>query len=403
MSNEIMMGRQPIFDRNYQVVAYEMLYQGVHPVMGDEMIVQVVVDTLINLGLENVAGALPVYFNIDESFLLNETEVTHMLPPEQAYFEILQTVQPTTAVLEACRRLKDKGYRLALNNVTSVEHARAFIDYVDVIKVDWINSDDPAEIIKEFRHYNVKFLAEKVDTYEAAEAAKNLNVDFYQGYFFCKPNTVSGSKPPESKISILRAMQQAMVATSIDDMFDVVRQDVSLSYRLLKYINTPFFALRREVQSVEQAMALLGLSNIRRWLVLLSMTSMGENKPQELIRQALWRAHFLETMARELGEKVVEDDFLTGLFSILDALLDCPIKESLDEVSLAEHVRDGLIDANSTMGEKLAVARALELGDWDLIRTFSEDGRRIKYTDITRLQTEAMHWADQQMLGLSTL
>ncbi|GAV19958.1 putative signal transduction protein containing EAL and modified HD-GYP domains [Mariprofundus micogutta] len=404
MSNEILIGRQPIFDRDYNVVAYEMLFRGGAQGSDVEMTSQVMVNAVMDIGLENIAGALPVFFNIDESFLLHETGLSQALPQQQVVLEVLEHVNPGPAVLEACRNLKDAGYTLALDDVISVEHARPFVDLVDIIKVDWIEAEeDPGNIISAFRHENVKFLAEKIDSYEEAEKAKALGFDLYQGYFYCKPDIVSGSKPPESRMSVLRAMQQAMTATSIDEMFDVVKQDVTLSYRLLKYINSAAFALRREVQSIEQALSLLGLSNIRRWLTLLTMTSLAENKPKELIRQALWRARFLEMLARAMGDEAIEDDFLTGLFSILDALLDCSMQESLVEVSLAEHVHNGLIDARSAMGEKLAVARALETGDWDVIRLFSNDGKRITYAELTRLQTESMLWADQQMAALSAL
>jgi len=403
MSDDIMIGRQPIFDRDFKVIAYEILYRGVETGTDTKKTAEAMISTMIDIGLEHVAGSLPVLFNVDRAFLLNETELMQALPPEQVYVEILETVPDDPEVLAACRSLKDKGYRLALDDVTSIEHARAFADYVDIIKIDWKLAEDPAAILKEFRRHDVRFLAEKVESFEDVESAKALNVDLYQGYFFCKPDTVSGSKPPESKMAILRAMQQAMSATSIDALFDVVRQDVSLSYRLLKYINSAAFGLRREIASIEQALSLLGLNNIRRWLTLLAMTSLAENKPQELIRQALWRARFLESLARQLGETIVDDDFLMGLFSILDALLDQSMQDSLQDISLADHVHNGLIDLHSPMGQKLALSFAIEQGDWDFIKSFTDDGRRIAYTDVTRLQAEAISWADEQVLALNAL
>ena len=403
MSNEMLIGRQPIFDREFKVIAYEVLYRGTKEEADAEKTAAVIVESLIDIGIEKLAGSLPLFFNIDEAFLLHETELTQALPPEQVYFEILETVEPTAAVLDGCRALRDKGYRVALDDVISIEQARPFIDCVDVLKIDWKAAENPAAIMREFRRHDVRFLAEKVETYEEMEAAKALNADLYQGYFFCKPQQVQGQKLPESKMSILRAMQQAMVATSIDQLFDVVRADVTLSYRLLKYINSAAFGLRREVASIEQALTLLGLNNIRRWLTLLAMTSLGESKPQELIRQALWRARFLESVAKALGEDVVDDDFLMGLFSILDALLDRSMEESLQEISLAEHVRDGLIDLTTPMGQKLALSFAIEQGEWDVVKAFTEDGRRIAYTDVTRMQAEAIQWADEQMSALSAL
>jgi len=403
MTDEIIIGRQPIFDRDFQVVAYEILYRGTEPATSMEKTAQVMINTLIDIGLDKISGLHPVLFNVDESFLLNETELTQALPPESVYIEILETVPPTADVLAACKRLNDKGYRLVLDDVISAEQVRPFIDLIDIIKIDWKDAEDPAAIMKEFRRHDVRFLAEKTETYEEVEAAKALNVDLYQGYFFCKANTVSASKPPESKVSILRAMQQAMSATSIDQLFDVVKQDVTLSYRLLKYINSAAFGLRREIASIEQALSLLGLNNIRRWLSLIAMTSLGENKPPELVYQALWRARFLESLARQLGESVVDDDFLMGLFSILDALLDQPMQDSLKEINLETDVHNGLIDLTSPMGQKLALSFAIEQGDWDYIKSFTDDGRRIAYTDVTRLQAEAVSWANEQIVALNAL
>ena len=402
-SNELIIGRQPIFDRDFKVIAYEVLYRGTKEEADAGKTASVIVEALVDVGIENIAGTHPLFFNIDAEFLLHETELTQALPPEQVYFEILETVEPTEAVLAGCQALKDKGYRIALDDVISIDQVKPYIDLLDVIKIDWKDAENPAAIMREFRRYDVRFLAEKVETYEEMEAAKALNADLYQGYFFCKPQQVKGQKLPESKMSILRAMQQAMVATSIDQLFEVVRSDVTLSFRLLKYINSAAFGLRREIASIEQALTLLGLNNIRRWLTLLTMTSLGENKPDELIRQALWRARFLESVAKALGEDVVDDDFMMGLFSILDALLDRSMEESLKEVSLAEHVRNGLIDLSTPMGQKLAVSFAIEQGEWDVVKAFTEDGRRIAYTDISRMQAEAMQWADEQMSALNSL
>jgi len=403
MSRDFMIGRQPIFDQSLNVVGYEVLFRGDRNESAQNMTAQVMVSTLLDLGLEKVGGHKLLYFNIDETFLLNSSELAHALPADKIVLEILEDVPATPAVLAACAKLKELGYTLALDDVLSAEHAEAFIDYISIIKLDWPIIEDRAAVMKQLRKYNVKFLAEKIDSLEDAEEAKSLGIDYYQGYFYCRPDIVAGTKPPESKMSVLRAMQQAMTASSIDDMSAIVKQDVSLSYRLLKYINSAAFGLRREVQSIEQALALLGLKNIRRWLTLLTMTSLAENKPTELIRQALYRAHFLESLARQMGERDVDDDFLLGLFSILDALLDQTMEESLSEVALAEHVHNGLVNDKSEMGVKLGAIFALDRGDWDFIRSFTEDGRRIQYSEILRMQSEAIEWSDQQMMALDSL
>lgn len=403
MSRDVMIGRQPIFDRDYRVVAYEILFRGSREADEHCMTSQVIVNTMLDLGIDAVAGTAPMFFNVDEAFLLNSEELGSALPADKVVLEILENVPATPEVLAACKRLKDQGYRLALDDVLTVEHAEAFIDYIDLIKLEWPDLQDRTDFMKRMRKYDVSFLAEKIDSYDDAIQASELNIDYFQGYFFCRPELVTGTKPPESKVSVLRAMQQALTATSIDDMFAVVKQDVSLSFRLLKYINSAAFGLRREVESIEQALTLLGLKNIRRWLTLLTMTSLSENKPREPMRQGLYRARFLESLARQLGEKEIDDDFMMGLFSILDALLDQPIERSLSEVSLAPHVHEGLTDPGSEMGQKLELVKALERGDQEPARRFTTEGQRITYSELNRLQAEAMHWADEQMATLSTL
>lgn len=403
MLDAIVIGRQPVFERNFHVVAYEVLYRCTDASLHENKTAQVAVNALIDIGVHRVGGALPLYLNVEHDLLLHGGDLLRAFSPEQIYIEILETVLPDKPVLEACRKLKEEGYKLLLDDVLSVRQALPFIDLVDIIKVDWLDAKDPVGIVGSLRRDGLLFLAEKIEDYTMAHQARDAGFDLYQGYFYCKPQLVRGVRPEGYRLSLLRAMQYAMSAESIDELFAVIREDVSLSYRLLKYINSAAFALRCEVRSIEQALSLLGLNHIRRWMLLLSMSTLGGHKPRELFRQALFRSRFLESLALALGEDEVSDDFMLGLLSILEALLDQPMFDCLEEIRIAPEIRNGLIDPDSPMGQKLQACTAFEKGDWETLHSFTQGGRRVDYRELNLICTGAIEWADEHMAVLESI
>jgi len=402
---QVLVGRQPIFDRDYQVCAYELLFRPHgEQKFGDDgarMTANVVISALIDIGLDKVAGNHLVYLNADKEFLLSETPVSDLLPPDRVAIEVLESVPATPETLAAVKALKAKGYTMLLDDVIRAADIELFMPFVDIVKLDIQMIDNLAEEVRSLRKYKVKLLAEKVETYEQYEQCKALNFDLYQGYFFCKPDIVEGKKLPESKLAILRALQKVLTAEALDEIHDVVKQDVGLSYRLLRYINSAAFGLRREVQSIEQAMSLLGLNKLKRWLSLLSLAALGDNKPAELVRTALYRGKILESVAGLLGEMETGDDFLLGMFSVLDALLDQPMEKALNDLSLPTPVREALLADSAPMTHKLKLVKALDVGDWDAVSAWCQKHPRVKVTDLTRVQVEAMAWADELMTALS--
>ncbi|MDX8396642.1 MAG: HDOD domain-containing protein [Mariprofundaceae bacterium] len=397
---DIYIGRQPIFDRQFKVVAYELLCrmpENVKAGSGERMTAQVLVNTLMDYGLEKLAGDKMVYVNVSTAFLLGDVDPLSLLSPERLGVEVLEDVPVTDGVIEACKKLKEEGYTLLLDDVVFAPHLEPLVELADIIKVDLPGVDDLALEVRKLRKYSAKLLAEKVETYEEQELCRSLNFDLFQGYFFSKPQVVEGKKLPESKLAILRALQQVMTAEAISDIQDVIKQDVSLSYRLLKYINSAAFGMSREISSIEQALALLGLKNIRRWLSLLSLAALGDNKPNELMKMSLLRARLLENISSLLKEDETGDSFLLGMFSVLDALLDMPMEKALDDVYLPENVRDGLLKPESMMGQKLAMAQAVEQSDFSAVETWCHEGKDVSISDFMEAHVEAMAWADAQM------
>lgn len=394
----VFVGRQPIFNRNGKVVAYELLFRGsqsennaVHESDGSQLTANVLVGSLMDIGLDQISGNKLVYINAPRDFLVSD--VASILPPESVAIEVLEDVHVDEEVVAACHALKEKGFTLLLDDFIYSPQWEPLLKIADIIKIDVMVSEDLAAEVAPLRKYSAKLLAEKVETQEELELTKSLGFDYFQGYFFCRPDIVSGKKVPDSKLAILRALQQVMVAEAIQDLEQVIMHDVGLSYRLLKYINTAAFGMRREITSVRQALSLLGLKNIQAWLSVLSMALLTEDKPQELILTAMLRARILEETAVMLKHQKSSECFLLGLFSLLDAFLDQPMESALEEVCLPQEVYDGLTDPCSYFGRLLHMVKSIEDGSWDDVDSVSRE-IRLSRKDLASIQVSAIKWVD---------
>jgi len=395
---DIFIGRQAIFDRNYNVTSYELLFrQGNNTSLrnDDHKTAKVLSNALIDMGLDKISGDKKVHINASPTFILSD--LSELLPASKVGIEVSDPTTITSDIIDACKTLKEKGYELILDDIVYEPTLEPLIELADIIKIDISNVDDLTSEVRKLRQYNVQLLASKVESYADYETAQNLGFNYFQGFFFCKPDVVQGKTMPESKINILRALQKVLTASVVGEINDVIKQDVSLSYRLLKYINSAAFGMQREIESIEQALVLLGLNNARRWLSLLSLASLGEGKPLELMRTALYRGHLLESIANGLQEETTGDDFLLGMFSVLDALLDQPMQEAITDMALPKPVRDALLHNDAAMSYKLNVVCALEAAAWDDVARWGEQYRALKMTDLMVLHTEALAWSDAQI------
>lgn len=395
---DIFIGRQAIFDRNYNVTSYELLFrQGANTNLRNDVhkTAKVLASALIDLGLDKLTGGKKVQINASPTFILSD--LSELFPPAKIGIEICDPVIINPDIIDACKLLKEKGYELTLDDMTYTPDLEPLIELVDIIKIDISKAVDLTSKVRNLQQRNVQLLASKVETYADYEKAQSLGFNYFQGFFFCKPEIVQGKTMPESKINILRALQQVLTANVVADINDVIKQDVSLSYRLLKYINSAAFGMQREIESIEQALVLLGLNNTRRWLSLLSLASLGEAKPLELMRTSLYRGYLLESIAKGLHEEETGDDFLLGMFSVLDALLDQPMQKAIQDMALPKPVRDALLRNDAEMSYKLDVVRALENAAWDDVARWGEQYRALKVTDLMALHTEALAWSDTQI------
>ncbi len=393
--------RQPIFDDRNEVVAYELLFH--RPSGGDaasdrEMTSQVIANSIVNIGLGELTGNKPAYINFSRDLLMDNTAL--LLPPDRVGIEVLETVEIDDALLAELRQLKAKGYSIALDDFEYDESKRELVALADRIKVDVLNNPDVASTVKILRQFPVALLAEKVETHEQYAQMAQLGFTLFQGYFFCKPQAVAGMRLPDSKLAVMRALKEVSTAESTDQLSGVIGHDVNLSYKLLRYINSAAFGFRIKIESIEQALNLLGLETTRRWLTVLSMAMLGEDKPLELVRQAMLRGRLMEDLARLRGLDRLPDYFVLGMFSLLDALIDQPLETAVQEIALPEIVRQGLFDAKSGPARMLMLLRDIERADWRAMAF----GCRLLGLDadaVMAAQGEAAKWLEEYSAMLS--
>jgi c-di-GMP-related signal transduction protein len=407
LTRDCFVARQPILDARRQVFGYELLFRSgatdhyAHG-DGDEASLRVIGNTLSVFGLDVLTAGKKAFINFTRDLLLDDQ--AFLLPPDRTVVEILETVQADPSVLEACRRLKRAGYLLALDDYVGEPGSEPFLGLADIVKVDFrgITADQRRLFAGRLTPQGVKLLAEKVETWEEQREAAALGYSYFQGYFFCRPETLCRQALAPSRVSYLRLLEE-LNRPEIDfgRVEQVVKQEAPLAVKLLSYLNSALFGWRAEVTSIRHAARLLGPKNLRRWANVTALMGLCDDKPPELFVTAIIRARFCELLGRttDLGHSPL-DLFLTGLLSVLDAILDRPLDEALAQFSLPDVVQDALLKGTSRAGQACALARAYESGDWERI---SEAARNLnvpgpKVADAYR---RAVEWSAEATAALS--
>jgi len=363
------MARQPIFDKRLRVFAYELLFRSgpqnfYQPVPNASA--TVIADSITLFDLQSLTGNARAFVNVDELAL--RLDAPRLLPPDRVVVEILETVTPTDEIVNTCRKLRDAGYSLALDDFTDHPRLAPLVEMADFLKVDFQISNHEARdrIATKYGKAGLSLLAEKVETEEELAEARRLGFSYFQGYFFCKPSMTEARSIPENKrvyLELLNATIPAELDYAVIE--DIFKRDPSLLYRFLRYLNSPLLGLRTEVHSVRQALTLLGEQDFRRWVSVFAIVSMSSGKPSELIRTALTRAYFCEELsgATRLAEKKASL-FLMGLLSVTDALLDKPIAEILRDLPIAQEVKTALNGGENPLHDVYKLLLALEHAQW---------------------------------------
>jgi c-di-GMP-related signal transduction protein len=400
---KVYLGRQPILDRRLAIAGYELLFRSSRAnfcdLTDDVMATpQVIVNAVLGVGLDRLLGGKPAFINFDRTLLLGDW--TTVLPRGKCVIEILETVTPDQEVLAASCRLREQGYAIALDDCLDDERTAAFAPYVDILKVDFLQTS-PASQEKLARHYRklgIRMVAEKVETEPEFRRALQHGYDYFQGYFFARPAVLQATRVPASQISGLRLMKQIQrEELDFRAIEELVRHDVSFSHSLLTYLNSAAFHWADRVESIRHGLLLLGPCEIRKWGCVASLSSLGEAKPPVLLAQVLMRGRLCDLIACSaklpLGDS---DPFLLGMFSLLDAILGRPLEGILDDLNIGRNIRNALL---GTAGELdllslvLRIVKAYEIGDWQEVDAAAQV-IGISHEELTTCYLDSLSWVD---------
>lgn len=392
------LARQPIFDSKQVVWAYEILYRSgsintFDGIDGDQASISVMFNTFQIFGIENVTNGKPVFINFTENLI--NAEMATLFPKELLVVEILENVAPKEEVIENCKNLKELGYRIALDDFVYSEEYDGLIDLADIIKIDFLESskEEIENISKILKGRDIILLAEKVETREEFEYAKKLGFTLFQGYFFSKPEIMKSKKLQSIKSTALQLVTEVNEKEIDFKKLDtIIARDLSITYNLLKIVNSSAFGFRYRIESIKHALVALGEKEIKRWIYLVILSDMGQDKPDELTRLSLIRARFAEIVAiKTRFNKQSEEMFLLGLFSLLDVILNIPIEEVLENIKASDIIRQSLINGTGEVGTIYKMIIAYEKGNWEEVIQFTEE-LKIDYKIVTASYMEALIW-----------
>ena len=398
---ETFIARQPIFDRREKVFAYELLFrQGMQNsyegIDGDQATTDVIANSLLTIGMETLTRGRRAFINFTTNLIKDQT--AYLLPSNLAVIEILENIEPDEDIIIACKKLKKAGYLIALDDFVFEEKFRSLIAIADIIKIDFTLTFGRKrfDIVKQLSSHNIMFLAEKVETREEFDQALQAGYSLFQGYFFSKPFIVVGKNIPPFKLNCLRLLQEINdVNSNFETIEDIIKGDVSLSYNLLKFINSAVFGLKMKVNSIRQALVLLGLSEVRKWASLMTLQTVGQDKSSELIVKSLVRAAFGEALARKTKlREEASNLFFMGMFSLMDAFLDRPLAEVLEELPLISEIKQALLGEGNRYSSIFKLVLAYEQADWVQLMEYVER-LGLDESEISVLYFQALTTANQ--------
>jgi len=318
------------------------------------------------MGVRTITEGLPAFVNCTRDFLIHD--YLTLMPKELIVGEILETVSPDKEVLAACSRMKDQGYRLALDDYCDLE-TQSFLQIADFVKIDVLLTGfaEQERLVQDCHKRSIPVIAEKVETDEQFHRCVDLGYDYFQGYFFCRPQIVERRSVPAHKRVYWELLQAANASVfDLHRISMIFRQDVSLSYRLLRYLNSAAFGFRSEIRSIPHALTLLGETAMRKWISLVSVAGLGDEVADGLLRLPLLRAIFCELIGKKTGMyRETNELFLLGLLSVMDALLNMRMVDVLVEIPVGEDIKKALLGKPSRYRPIFEVVLDYESATWE--------------------------------------
>jgi len=392
--------RQPIFDKDMNVFAYELLYrsgEGINEPSkdGDHKTSEVVFNTLVTMGLDTMLSGSKAFINFTKETI--NSKLPEMFSNKILVVELLEDIVPDETFLDHCQTLKNGGYLLALDDFDATYVYEEVIKMVDIIKVDFMMTtrEERRILVEKHKNSHVKFLAEKVESKEEFDEAKGMGYDYFQGFFFSKPILVSGNdfKTFNNTYAVILSELNKM-EPSYDVLEEIIKRDFSITFKLLKLVNSAAFYSRNRITSIKHALTMLGFKELRKWFSLMMVRDAGEDQPNELIRMSLIRARLAESLLKStVHKKRASEGFLLGLFSMIDVILDRKMVEVIDDLPLEPDIIAALYNEESTFLGILKMIQLYEHGEWELVRQHLAE-YDLDFLAISTYYLEAIDWVN---------
>lgn len=391
--------RQPIVDTSQQLYAYELLFRDGEKnsfpnISPDEATSRILAASHLNVGLEAVTNGALAFINFHTDTLLHRFPTS--LDPKNVVIEITETVDVSDELVDACQQIKAQGYRLALDDYDLEEKWQQLLPLISIVKFDitTVTDEQIRETVPVLKAHNIELVAERVETREQFHYYRQLGFDYFQGYFFARPEVIRHRKMSSSSASMLELLKESTAAQlNIENINTILERDVSLSYLLLRFINNPTVNKRNQITSLKHAMNFMGESEVRKFIALLSLANLSDGQPGEIFSMSLVRARFCELILVAMKDKSKQNSgFLTGMLSLIDTLMEQEMRELVNKLPLPDEVSAALCGENNHLKQCLQLATAFERGQWGIVRAIST---RFGLTQkqLHEIYTSALSWA----------
>jgi len=365
----VLVSRQPIYRADMAELGYELLFRDSETENasfsdGDQATAEVILNTCMDIGLDALVGQSTAFINFDRNLILGN--YCECLPRDRVVLELVEAIKPDAALLKRLKALRAAGYRLALDNFQVTDLSNGLLEVASFVKIDLLANDWSAvkQTLAAVRKHSPALIAKKVETREQFNTCKILGFDYFQGYFFCRPQLVEGRRLPVNRLATVRLITKLNNPDiEVKELEQTIGQDVSLSYKLLRYINSAACSLSRPVNSLGHAITLLGQQQIRTWASLI-LFSKFDDKPRDIAVTGAVRGKMCEYLAPVLGLQRPDKLFLVGLLSVLDAFLNQPLDQILSTLPLEADIVNALLHRSGRMGSALQCVLEYEKRNW---------------------------------------
>lgn len=403
MNERYFIGRQPILNRDSELVGFELLFRAAadhESALFDNQgkaAASVISTMLSTFGFKELLGGKNGFINITTSIL--ESEVLELLPVESSVLELLETIQLDDTTLMHCCALKALGFKIALDDHRYAPGLFEFYNLVDIIKIDLLTTDasELPQIVAALKQYPVKLLAERVETMDVFMSCRDLGFDLFQGYFFERPAVISHRRLGTSAIALMKLLQQLHEENDLDSIEAIFQEHPELTYQLLRLVNSVMVGPRDKIKSIRHAIMLLGIMQLRRWIQLsLYVGNDDHDAGSPLLEMAAVRGRLMEELAglgvaQEKNAESAEVAFLTGILSLLDALYETTMEHIVEELNLSDELGNALLTHEGRLGQLLLLAKRIERSEFVEVQRLI-DSLLISRAQLLQAQCNAFNW-----------